>query len=85
MPERFRVVCTIKALCNYLYLYLYLDFCSPIRGGTLGDELSPSGTVTVNTPDFMTPISCISSTNVFHHVRFKNVDFDQYMLINSKP
>ena len=54
----------------------YLDLGPPVPSGTLGDELSPSGTSLATllasswVPLPLTPISHISSANVSRHVRF---------------
>jgi len=55
----------------------YLDLGPPVPAGTLGDELSPSGTVAGNTYDFImsatatdTHVALMSSMNVSRHVRF---------------
>ena len=62
-----------------MIIITYLDLGPPVPAGTLGDELSPSGTITGNTSDFvmsatatdsLTPITLMSSMNVSRHVRF---------------
>jgi len=42
-----------RLLFFYHKSYLELDFGPPVPAGTLGDELSPSGTIIGNTPGFM--------------------------------
>ena len=48
--------------------FTYLDLGRPVPAGTLGNELSPSGTVTGNTSDFIMSATATDThcSHVFH-------------------